>query len=396
MSEAEYEVESVVAERTAKNGKTEYHIKWKGYGAAWNTWEPSAMLTNCSSILKAWKRRQVAEQRDAAAAPPPPKKAKGRSPPAAAAHQNKPRAHEEKQARAEEKKARAVDKLSRAIVRVPSPGESSWVVDEAGVWRKRNNPAVELPPGWYPDERVGPNGRKYSVFWRDVENGARDYAESLPQVLRGGRRRYESKKREAGPLLLLGPEGGGAGGGGDGLDGLISLKKPRRAMATAAAAPASAATTSGTPALASLPPPPTPTPQPPPSKAKVPPAAASSAPPESARKNATLNTQLVIHRSSACTAPRAARSSSSSSQTCRCRHAARPWSSASTSTRKAPSPVGMIRSDVRARDRSFARAHPPASQRPPGLDGGRQVRMPHARVRYPQGGGRRRRRPRGV
>ena len=50
----EYEVERVLCHRTRKIGrsvKTEFLIKWLGYGAEHNTWEPEVNLTNCPEVL---------------------------------------------------------------------------------------------------------------------------------------------------------------------------------------------------------------------------------------------------------------------------------------------------------------------------------------------------------
>ena len=50
----EYEVERVSCHRTRKIGrsvKTEFLIKWLGYGAEHNTWEPEVNLTNCPEVL---------------------------------------------------------------------------------------------------------------------------------------------------------------------------------------------------------------------------------------------------------------------------------------------------------------------------------------------------------
>src|SRR6201996_6517394 len=56
----EYEVERIEAERIRKKGKqhvSEYLIKWKGYDANYNTWEPAKHLKNAPDIIEEWKRR---------------------------------------------------------------------------------------------------------------------------------------------------------------------------------------------------------------------------------------------------------------------------------------------------------------------------------------------------
>jgi hypothetical protein len=52
----EYEVEAIVAKRV-RRGKREYLVKWLGYDAAENTWEPEDHLTNSSQLIRAFERR---------------------------------------------------------------------------------------------------------------------------------------------------------------------------------------------------------------------------------------------------------------------------------------------------------------------------------------------------
>ena len=40
LSENEFEVEKILNKRIRKNGKIEYHIKWRGYSHKENSWEP--------------------------------------------------------------------------------------------------------------------------------------------------------------------------------------------------------------------------------------------------------------------------------------------------------------------------------------------------------------------
>ena len=53
----EYEVERIVDQREIKSGrgsttKREYFVKWLGYGAEHNTWEPEGNLTNCQELIQ--------------------------------------------------------------------------------------------------------------------------------------------------------------------------------------------------------------------------------------------------------------------------------------------------------------------------------------------------------
>ena len=52
-----YEVERILDDREIKTGrgsttKKEYFVKWLGYGAEHNTWEPEGNLTNCQELIQ--------------------------------------------------------------------------------------------------------------------------------------------------------------------------------------------------------------------------------------------------------------------------------------------------------------------------------------------------------
>ncbi|KAL3922232.1 MAG: hypothetical protein SGPRY_004631, partial [Prymnesium sp.] len=55
---AEFEVEAIVGERQGARS-SEFCIKWKGWGEECNTWEPEKSLTNCSLVLKRWRKLQA-------------------------------------------------------------------------------------------------------------------------------------------------------------------------------------------------------------------------------------------------------------------------------------------------------------------------------------------------
>merc|ERR1711963_303737 len=54
-AEAEYEVENVVSKRETDEGKVEYLVKWKGYDASDNTWEPVENLESSQELIMSLK-----------------------------------------------------------------------------------------------------------------------------------------------------------------------------------------------------------------------------------------------------------------------------------------------------------------------------------------------------
>merc|ERR1711936_1518045 len=56
-AEAEYGVESVVSKRETEEGKVEYLVKWKGYDASENTWEPVENLDSSQELIDEFEGR---------------------------------------------------------------------------------------------------------------------------------------------------------------------------------------------------------------------------------------------------------------------------------------------------------------------------------------------------
>merc|ERR1711963_873973 len=56
-AEAEYEVENVVSKRETDEGKVEYLVKWKGYDASDNTWEPVENLESSQELIDEFEGR---------------------------------------------------------------------------------------------------------------------------------------------------------------------------------------------------------------------------------------------------------------------------------------------------------------------------------------------------
>ena len=63
MSEEDYEVEAIVAEKTVSK-VSKYLIKWKGWPEDDNTWEEEDALSNCQEILRAWQSRRKRRKSD--------------------------------------------------------------------------------------------------------------------------------------------------------------------------------------------------------------------------------------------------------------------------------------------------------------------------------------------
>ncbi|KAH0513798.1 Chromodomain Y-like protein [Microtus ochrogaster] len=58
------QVERIVDKRKNKKGKTEYLVRWKGYGSEDDTWEPEQHLVNCEEYILDFNRRHSERQKE--------------------------------------------------------------------------------------------------------------------------------------------------------------------------------------------------------------------------------------------------------------------------------------------------------------------------------------------
>ncbi|XP_057713989.1 chromodomain Y-like protein [Corythoichthys intestinalis] len=61
-----YEVERIVDRRKNKKGRTEYLVRWRGYGCEGDTWEPESNLSMCMSYVHHFNHHYATRHRDAA------------------------------------------------------------------------------------------------------------------------------------------------------------------------------------------------------------------------------------------------------------------------------------------------------------------------------------------
>ncbi|XP_051943945.1 chromodomain Y-like protein [Hippocampus zosterae] len=60
-----YEVERIVDKRKNRKGRTEYLVRWRGYGCEGDTWEPEVHLTTCMPYVHDFNRQYAQRHRDA-------------------------------------------------------------------------------------------------------------------------------------------------------------------------------------------------------------------------------------------------------------------------------------------------------------------------------------------
>ncbi|XP_011484643.1 chromodomain Y-like protein isoform X1 [Oryzias latipes] len=61
-----YEVERILDRRRSRKGKVEYLVRWRGYGAESDTWEPESHLSTCVSYVQEFNRQYAERQREGA------------------------------------------------------------------------------------------------------------------------------------------------------------------------------------------------------------------------------------------------------------------------------------------------------------------------------------------
>ncbi|XP_059357984.1 chromodomain Y-like protein [Carassius carassius] len=59
-----YEVERIVGKRKNRKGKTEYLVRWRGYGFDGDTWEPENHLSSCVEFIHEFNRQHSEKQKD--------------------------------------------------------------------------------------------------------------------------------------------------------------------------------------------------------------------------------------------------------------------------------------------------------------------------------------------
>lgn len=58
----EYVVEKIIISKE-DNGKKMYRVKWKGWSAKYNTWEPLTNLTHCPQIIAKFEQQSAKKKR---------------------------------------------------------------------------------------------------------------------------------------------------------------------------------------------------------------------------------------------------------------------------------------------------------------------------------------------